>query len=138
MPSGRDLEQLDTLLGCPRDPAAVGAHGRSHELVCAQSRTEHAPLVNVHDVDVTVHVGSDRRAVVRENDSGRDGLGIRGIAAGKLDEPGPVLLVVDQDQIARAVELGIGVSGPDQIEIVGPDRASSDYAARISDILAQG
>lgn len=41
-------------------------------------------------------------------------------------------------QIARAVELDLGVHGPEQIELVGADAESEEYAARIRAILAQG
>ena len=39
--------------------------------------------------------------------------------------------IFEQEQIARAVELGLGVSSPDQIEFVTGDDASKDYAALI-------
>jgi uncharacterized protein (DUF362 family) len=40
-----------------------------------------------------------------------------------------------QEQIARAVELGVGVDGPDRIELVTGDAASTDYARQIRAIL---
>jgi uncharacterized protein (DUF362 family) len=40
-----------------------------------------------------------------------------------------------QEQIARAVELRVGVGGPRQIELVTGDRESADYANRIRAIL---
>jgi len=46
--------------------------------------------------------------------------------------------IFEQEQIQRAVELGLGVSGPDQIKIVAPDQASRAYADKINAILAQG
>ena len=46
--------------------------------------------------------------------------------------------IFEQNQIARAVELGLGISSPDQIEFVPPDRASAEYAEKIKGILAQG
>jgi uncharacterized protein (DUF362 family) len=39
--------------------------------------------------------------------------------------------VFEQEQIRRAVELGLGVSGPEKIRFVTPDRASADYADKI-------
>jgi len=45
---------------------------------------------------------------------------------------GPVL---KQDQIARAVELGLGVKSPHEIELITPDSESADYAARVKEIL---
>lgn len=46
--------------------------------------------------------------------------------------------IFEQEQIQRAVELGLGISGPEQIEFVTPDRQSSDYAKKLQAILAQG
>ncbi len=46
--------------------------------------------------------------------------------------------IFEQEQIARAVELGLGVKTPDQIEIVTGDARSRDYAARIKEILSRG
>jgi uncharacterized protein (DUF362 family) len=43
-----------------------------------------------------------------------------------------------QEQIARAVELGIGVSSAAAIEIVTPDAASEAYAEKLRKILAAG
>ncbi len=46
--------------------------------------------------------------------------------------------IFEQEQIQRAVELGLGVNGPDQIKIVVPDQASRAYAEKINTILCQG
>jgi len=43
--------------------------------------------------------------------------------------------VFEQDQIARAAELGIGAASADEIELVSDDAAGEAYAARIRDIL---
>lgn len=46
--------------------------------------------------------------------------------------------IFDQEQIGRAVALGLGVSGPNKIRFVTPDKASADYAERLKGILARG
>jgi len=46
--------------------------------------------------------------------------------------------VFDQDQLKRAVEVGLGVSGPGQIEIVAADDAGKAYADKIRAILREG
>ncbi len=43
-----------------------------------------------------------------------------------------------QEQMARAVELGLGIKAPDQIEIVTADAESADYAAKLREILSRG
>jgi uncharacterized protein (DUF362 family) len=44
--------------------------------------------------------------------------------------------VFEQEQIARAVELGLGVTDPNQIELVTSDPESADYAKKIRAILS--
>jgi uncharacterized protein (DUF362 family) len=43
-----------------------------------------------------------------------------------------------QDQIRRAVELGLGASSPDMIDIVAADDASKEVAEKIGRVLAKG
>ncbi len=45
--------------------------------------------------------------------------------------------IFEQDQIRRAVELGLGVTSPNQIALVTADAASETYAARIREVLMQ-
>jgi uncharacterized protein (DUF362 family) len=46
--------------------------------------------------------------------------------------------IFEQEQIKRAVELNLGVSGPDEIDLVAPDEPSRIYAGKLKEILAQG
>jgi len=46
--------------------------------------------------------------------------------------------IFEQEQIARAVELGLGVSGPDMIEFKTGDDESRQYAERLQEILRKG
>jgi len=46
--------------------------------------------------------------------------------------------IYDQEQIARAVELELGVTTPDQIELITGDPESGDYAGKLKEILMQG
>jgi len=43
--------------------------------------------------------------------------------------------IFDQEQIARAVQLNLGVKSPKQIELITGERESDDYAKQIRDIL---
>jgi uncharacterized protein (DUF362 family) len=43
--------------------------------------------------------------------------------------------IFEQEQIARAAQLGLGVSGPGQIELVTADRESADYARKVRAVL---
>jgi uncharacterized protein (DUF362 family) len=46
--------------------------------------------------------------------------------------------IFEQDQIARAVELGLGVPSADQIELVTGDENSKELAGKIKEILRKG
>jgi len=46
--------------------------------------------------------------------------------------------IFEQEQIARAAELGLGVTGPEAIEIKTADKAGADYAEKIRGILMEG
>jgi uncharacterized protein (DUF362 family) len=46
--------------------------------------------------------------------------------------------IFEQEQMARAVEMGIGIKSPDQIEIMTGDPESLEYAGSIKEILAVG
>ncbi|MGQ9470209.1 MAG: DUF362 domain-containing protein [Candidatus Aminicenantales bacterium] len=46
--------------------------------------------------------------------------------------------ITEQEQIARAIELGLGVSDPTAIELLAPDRESQAYADKVKAILQQG
>jgi len=46
--------------------------------------------------------------------------------------------IFEQEQIARAVELGLGVNSPAKIQLLTPDPESAAYAEEIYSILSQG
>jgi hypothetical protein len=46
--------------------------------------------------------------------------------------------IFEQEQISRAVELGLGISSPAQIEFLTPDEPSREYVEKLKPILAQG
>jgi uncharacterized protein (DUF362 family) len=46
--------------------------------------------------------------------------------------------VFDQEQIARAVQIGLGAGGPEQIDLVAEDPESKKIAARVREILTRG
>jgi len=43
-----------------------------------------------------------------------------------------------QEQIARAVQLGLGASSPSEIELVPADNGSREYCSRVNEMLARG
>jgi hypothetical protein len=46
--------------------------------------------------------------------------------------------IFDQEQISRAVELGIGVSSPSEIELIAADDNSRHLGGQIEGILKDG
>lgn len=46
--------------------------------------------------------------------------------------------VFEQEQIARAVQLGLGAGGPEQIDLVAEDAESKKIAARVREVLTRG
>jgi uncharacterized protein (DUF362 family) len=75
--------------------------------------------------------------------AGKDPVAVDAVALAVLKELGAKKEIMErkifeQEQIQRSVELGLGIAGPDQIEIVTPDRASSEYAKKLQNILGQG
>ncbi len=46
--------------------------------------------------------------------------------------------IFEQEQIARAVELGLGASSPSEIELVPADEKSIEYRDRVAEILKKG
>jgi uncharacterized protein (DUF362 family) len=71
--------------------------------------------------------GTDRVAIDAVGLAALRFLGYRGEAARDS--------IFQQDQIARAVELGLGVDSPKKIQILTGDSESEAYAAQIQDYL---
>jgi uncharacterized protein (DUF362 family) len=75
--------------------------------------------------------------------AGNDRVAVDAVGLAVLKDLGSNAAIMDtkifeQEQIKRAVELGLGISGPDQIRFVTSDAAGRDYAQKLSGILTQG
>ncbi len=46
--------------------------------------------------------------------------------------------IFEQEQIARAAELGLGIKSPDKIQLVTDDAESEAFVGRVRDILLEG
>lgn len=73
--------------------------------------------------------GTDRIAIDAVGIAVLKELGSNGAIMGKR--------IFEQEQISRAVELGIGVSRPQDIELVTDDAQGKEYAGRLGNILEQ-
>jgi uncharacterized protein (DUF362 family) len=74
---------------------------------------------------------------------GTDRIAVDAVGLAVLKNHGSNQVIMDtkifaQEQIARAVELGLGVKSPDQIEIITADAASKEYAGKLKEILTRG
>jgi uncharacterized protein (DUF362 family) len=75
--------------------------------------------------------------------AGTDRVAIDAVGLAVLKELGSNEAIMEkkifaQEQIARAVELGLGAKGPEDIEIITDDEKSNAYARRIGGILREG
>ncbi|MFZ2198665.1 MAG: DUF362 domain-containing protein [Thermodesulfovibrionales bacterium] len=75
--------------------------------------------------------------------AGTDRIAIDAVGLAVLKEIGSNKAIMDkkifeQEQIARAVELGLGVAGPGDIEIIAGDEAGLRYAESLRSILLKG
>jgi len=52
-----------------------------------------------------------------------------------LRGPSSSISIFEQEQIARAVELDLGVDAPEEIELVTDDETSACFAAEIQEVL---
>jgi len=46
--------------------------------------------------------------------------------------------IFEQEQIARAVELGLGASSSSEVKLIPADEKSQDYRDRVAEILKKG
>jgi uncharacterized protein (DUF362 family) len=119
-------------------------HGPDIRKMIAEINLAYTPDFILNDaVDVFVDGGpmEGKRAAAGVMLLGRDRIAIDAVGLAVLKHVGSNKAIMDtpvfeQEQIARAVELGLGVSAPDQIEIVTGDPESEAYAAKLRAILS--
>ncbi len=119
-------------------------HGSSHQRrMIAEINAAYQPdLVVLDGVEAFVEGGPDQGKKVQANVilAGADRVAIDAVGVALLRYFGSTPAVsqgaiFEQEQIARAVELGLGVDSPAKIELVTGDPASAAYAKRIQEIL---
>jgi uncharacterized protein (DUF362 family) len=122
-------------------------HSSPHQrLMIAEINTAYRPALVVLDgVEAFISAGPDKGAltwgevVLAGTDRvAIDAVGLallRYLGYGGIASRGPIY---GQEQIARAIELGLGADAPEKIRLVTADPASKSYAAQISEILLQG
>lgn len=103
----------------------------------------HPDLVVLDGVEAFVNGGPDQGKLVNANVivAGTDRVAVDAVGVALLRHFGTTPEVsqgniFDQEQIARAVQLKIGVTSPKQIEILTDDRDSAEYAKQIKEVLS--
>jgi len=112
----------------------------------AEINTAYSPDLVVLDgveafVDGGPHRGTRVEAGVMLASTDRVAIDAVGVAILRLLGTTPEVsrgLIFEQEQIARAAELGLGVSSAKQIQLVTGDGESEAFAAQVRDILARG
>jgi uncharacterized protein (DUF362 family) len=122
-------------------------HGSPHQRrMIAEVNAAYQPdLIVLDGVEAFVDGGPDRgkrveaQVILAASDRvAIDAVGVailRHFGTAPAVSQGPIF---QQEQIARAVELGLGVDGPEKIELITDDPVSEAYAAQIQGILARG
>jgi uncharacterized protein (DUF362 family) len=102
-------------------------------------------LIVMDGVDAFVDGGPSRGKLVQAGVivAGTDRIAVDAVGLAVLKQLGSndaimSTKIFDQEQMQRAVELGLGVSRPGQIEIVTGDEESRTYAKTLMEIIAQG
>jgi uncharacterized protein (DUF362 family) len=102
-------------------------------------------LVLLDGIDAFVDKGPSHGPLKQGNVilAGTDRVAIDAVGLAILKELGSNKAIMDkgifeQEQISRAVELGLGVSRPENIEIATDDAAGRQYAERLMGILLKG
>jgi uncharacterized protein (DUF362 family) len=122
-------------------------HSSPHQrLMIAEVNTAYTPALVVMDgVEAFVGGGPDsgERVWAEVVLAGTDRVALDAVGVALLRHFGTTPEVsrgriFEQEQIARAAELGLGVDAPDKIQLVTPDPESEAYAAQVRDILVGG
>lgn len=102
-------------------------------------------LILLDGIEAFVDGGPDRGTKKRADViiAGTDRIAIDAVGLAVLKELGSNKAIMgkkifEQEQIARAIELGLGIKKPDDIEILTDDRQSKIYAEKLMEILLKG
>ena len=138
---------LKLSVGLTPKPIRRGMH-RSPDMrrMIAELNQGYAPRLIVLDgVEAFTDGGPSRGTLAQANVmiAGTDRVAVDAVGLAVLKELGANDAIMGtpifrQEQIARAVEVGLGVAGPEDIRLVSDDEAGSAYAASLQTILAQG
>jgi len=112
----------------------------------AELNTGYRPQLIVLDGVTAFTDGGPSRGELKQGNvmiAGDDRVAVDAVGLAVLKELGANQAIMgrkifEQEQMARAVELGLGVTGPGEIELVTADPEAQAYARRVEGILAEG
>jgi uncharacterized protein (DUF362 family) len=112
----------------------------------AELNQGYTPQLIVMDGVETFTDGGPSRGTLKQGNvvvAGSDRVAVDAVGLAILKELGSNDAIMEtpifqQEQMARAVEIGLGVSGPDEIEIVSDNDEGNAYATTLKGILALG
>ena len=119
-------------------------HNSPHQRrMIAEINTAYRPdLVVIDGIEAFVDGGPDQGKKVQANVilAGTDRVALDAVGVAILRHFGTTPAVsegrvFEQEQLARAIELGLGVGSPNQIELLTDDSESAVYAQQIQEIL---
>ncbi len=122
-------------------------HQSPHQrLMIAEINTAYTPaLILLDGVDAFANAGPDSGKRVRTEVvlAGTDRVAIDAVGVAVLRHWGTTPEVTtgpifEQEQIARSVELGLGVDGPEKVRFITGDDESKSYASEIREVLSRG
>ena len=122
-------------------------HGSPHQrkLIAEINQPFHPDLVVLDGIDAFVDGGPATGTAAKGNvfiaSTDRVAIDAVGVAILKSLGSNDQIMnkkIFEQEQIARAGEIGLGVTAPDQIDLIAADDGSIDYRNRIEAIVRQG
>lgn len=122
-------------------------HGSPHQrrMIAEINEPFRPALVVLDGIDAFVDggpmTGKRARAEIFLASTDRIAIDATGVAILKLLGSNPQIMsrkIFEQEQIARAVELGLGASSPSEIELIAVDGKSKEYRDQVFEILKKG
>ncbi len=122
-----------------------GTHADLRKMIAEINLAYRPSLILLDGIEVFVDGGPARGTIKKANIilAGTDRIAIDAVGVSILKALGSNRAIMgkkifEQEQIARAIELGLGVSRPEEISILTDDKAGSTYAEGLMKILLKG
>ncbi len=139
---------LKLSVGCLRDANMIELHMslfNIQKMIAEINQAYQPSLILLDAIDAFVDKGPSHGPIKRPNVilAGTDRIAIDAVGLSILKELGSNKAIMnkkifEQEQIARAIELGLGITCSENIELVTDDSAGTEYAEKLMEILRRG